>query len=124
MLAVDHNDYAPSFDEGIAPNQARERCFAVMRAKGIDVSGAAAQALAASACDFVGFVVQTLKASGAPSRDGFLAAADRTGTSFASALTYGVRMAPGRRDGVELFRSSRYDEGCSCMRYTSKPFAP
>lgn len=122
MLAVDHNDYAPEFDQGIAPNKQRERCFALMRSKGLDTSSPNTQIQATVACDFVGFVVQTLKTAGAPTRNAFLTATDRTGTSFAPSLTYGARLAPGRRDGVELFRTSRYDEACSCMRYTSKPF--
>lgn len=122
MLAVDHNDYAPAFDEGIAPNKQRERCFALMNAKGLDTSSPNTQIQASLACDFVGFVVQTLKLAGAPTRNAFLGAADRIGTTFAPSLTYGARLGPGRRDGVEMFRTSRYDEGCSCMRYTSKPF--
>lgn len=124
MLAVDHNDYAPAFDSGIPPNKARERCFAIMAAKGLDTTSANTQLQATSACDFVGFVVQTLAKAGAPTRAAFLSAADSTGARFAPALTYGSRLTPERRDGVELFRSSRYDAGCSCMQYTSKPFAP
>lgn len=124
MLAITNSNFEPSSDEGIAPNQARERCFAVMNKARVDVSSDATQVQAAQACDYVWFMEQTLRRAGTPTRSAFLQAVDGTGTAFAASFVYGTRLQPGRRDGAELFRTSRFDDGCSCMRYTSKPFAP
>ncbi len=124
MLAVDNSSYTPQNDEGIAPNATRERCFAVMRKERLDVAGPTTQLQATQACDFVWFVEQVLARSQEPTRAGFLRAVDGLGTGFGAATVYGTRLGAGRRDGAELFRTSRYDDGCSCMRYTSAPFAP
>lgn len=124
MLAITNSNFQPSSDEGIAPNPARERCHAVMKKARVDVSSDATQVQAAQACDYVWFMEQTLRRAGAPTRSAFLQAVDRTGTSFAASFVYGTRLHSGRRDGAELFRTSRFDDGCSCMRYTSQPFAP
>ena len=51
-------------------------------------------------------------------------AAESLGTSYRGPGSYGNRIAPGQHDGAALVRELRFDEGCSCNRYTSKPFEP
>jgi hypothetical protein len=124
MLAVDFSDYMPSQDEGIAPNRTRERCFDIMRKRSVAVNDQTTYATAAGACDDVWFVETLLRRAAQPTLQGALEAASGLGTSYASPLTYGTRLGPDRRDGAELARNARFDDGCGCMRYTSKPYAP
>ena len=60
----------------------------------------------------------------APTLQGALQAVAGLGTSYRSPLVYGTRLAADQRDGGQLARNARFDEGCACMRYTSKPYAP
>jgi hypothetical protein len=124
MLAVDFSDYMPTQDEGIAPNAQRERCFAIMNKRGVATSDQNTYATAAAACDQVWFIETLLRRAAQPTLQGALQAAAGLGTSYRSPQVYGTRLGPDRRDGGELARNARYDEGCACMRYTSKPYAP
>lgn len=124
MLAVDFSDYMPSQDQGIAPNPARERCFAVLRKGGVTPSDQATYATGAAACDGIWFIETLLKKAPQPTLQGALQAAAALGTSYRSPLVYGTRLGPGQRDGAHLARNARFDSGCSCMRYTTKPYAP
>lgn len=124
MLAVDFSDYMPSQDEGIPPNPARERCHQVLKKGGVTPSDQVTYATAAGACDGVWFVETLLKKASRPTLQGVLQAAGSLGTSYQSPLVYGTLLDGSRRDGGHLARNARYDEGCSCMRFTSKPYAP
>lgn len=124
MLAVDFSDYMPTQDEGIAANPSRERCFALMRKRGVAVTDQATMLSAASACDQVWFLATLLERAPEPTLRGALQAAAGLGTAHRSPLVYGTRLGPDRRDGGELARNARFDDGCACMRYTSKPYAP
>lgn len=124
MLAVDFSDYMPSQDDGIAPNPARERCHSVLKKGGVTPSDQATFATAAAACDSVWFVETLLKKASSPTLQGVLQAAAALGTSYPSPLVYGTRLTGSQRDGAHLARNARYDSGCSCMRYTTKPYAP
>jgi hypothetical protein len=125
MLAIDSIDVERANDEGIALNPVRERCFGVMQKKGLRVGQRQTQILAANACEMAWFAEAVLKrATAGTTLPSMVAAAESLGTSYRSPLSYGNRIGPGQHDGTALFRGLRYDEACSCNRYTSKPFEP
>lgn len=124
MLAVDFSDYMPSQDDGILPNVARQRCFSIMQKYGVTPSDVNTYSTAASACDQVWFVEALLNRASEPTLRGALAAAESLGTAYRSPMAYGTRLGPGRHDGADLARNSRFDDACKCMKYTSKPYEP
>jgi hypothetical protein len=124
MLALDYSDYMPQQDEGTATNRARVRCFGIMAKRGVAANDQSTQSTAAGICQEVWLIETLLRRASAPTLQGAIAAADGLGTSFPSPLAYGTRLGPGRHDGGELARNAAYDDGCSCMRFTSAPYAP
>jgi hypothetical protein len=124
MVAVDFSDYMPSQDAGMTANPARERCLGVMKKHGVNASDQATYLTAAAACDQVWFLETLLRKAAAPTLRGALDVAAGLGTSYRSPLVYGTRLGPDRRDGGELARNARYDDGCACLRYTTMPYAP
>jgi hypothetical protein len=124
MLAVDYSDYQPEQDAGITANPARTRCFALMAKSGLKTDDINTQATAAGICNDVWLVETLLKRARTPTLRGAIAAAEGLGTSFRSPVVYGTRLGPGRHDGGELARAAKFDDGCSCMRFTSAPYAP
>jgi hypothetical protein len=125
MLAVDSFDTESINDQGMAPNPQRERCFALMRKHGLKATEAVDTGLLAiSACEIAWFAEAVLKRAAGTSLPDVIASAESLGTSYRSPYVYGTRLGPGLHDGDALFRNSRFDDSCSCMRYTSKPYAP
>ncbi|MDT7547927.1 MAG: branched-chain amino acid transport system substrate-binding protein, partial [Actinomycetota bacterium] len=124
MLAVDFSDYMPQQDAGIAANPARTRCFAIMAKYGVTANDQNTEATAAGSCQDIWFIETLLRRASQPTLQGAIAAAESLGTSFQSPLAYGTRLGPGRHDGAELARTAMYDDACSCMKYTSRPYAP
>ena len=124
MLAVDYADYDPVHDEGISPNRQRERCFAIMKAKGLSVADQQKMATAAGMCEFTWFLEALLTRAATPTLSGVIRSAEGLGTSFASPTVYGTRLGPGRHDGVELVRGARFEDSCACMKYLTKPYVP
>jgi hypothetical protein len=124
MLAVDSYDTKQLADQGIALNPNRERCWALMRKHGLKVGQEQTQTLAIGACEIAWFAEAVLKRTRGAGLPDMIAAAESLGTSYGSPYVYGTRLGPGRHDGAALFRNSRFDDACSCMRYTSKPYEP
>ncbi len=125
MLAVDSFDTAGSNDQGIPPNPVRERCFATMKKKGLPVGQGQTQSLAVNACNMAYFAEAVLnKATAGTTLPGMIAAGESLGTSYRSPFSFGNRIGRGQHDGVALFRALKFDEGCTCIRYTSTPFEP
>ena len=125
MLAVDANDLKRSNDEGIKLNPERERCYAVMQKKGLKATdGRATGILAIGACGIAWFAEAVFGHARGTTLPDVIAAAESLGTSFRSPGAFGTHLGPGRHDGLAFFRNSRFDEACSCMKYTSKPYEP
>ena len=124
MLAIDSADTEPHNDEGIEPSPVRERCFEVMRAAGLPVGEWQTQLLAVAACEIAWFSEAVISRAADTTLPNMIAAGESLGTSYRSPYNYGNRIGPGRHDGVALFRSLRWDEGCSCIKYTTPPFEP
>jgi hypothetical protein len=125
MLAIDSSDTEPANDEGIAPNPVRERCYGTMTKDGLPVGQDQTRNIAILACEYAYFAEAVLKrATTGTTLPSMIAAAESLGTSYRSAANYGNRIGADQHDGAALFRGLRWDEGCSCVKYTSKPFEP
>lgn len=126
MIAINSNDFEKSNDEGIAVNPQRERCYALMKKKNLKATdGGGTGLIAVQACDLAWFAEAVFKrATRGTTLPDVIAATESIGTSYRSPFTYGNRLGPGRHDGIAYFRNARFDEACSCMKYTSKPYEP
>ena len=126
MLAVDGFDTERINDEGMELSPVRERCWALMKKRGLKATDGQPTGLAAiAACDIAWFAEAVLKrAQQGTTLPNLIAAAESVGTSYRSPYTYGNRLGPGRHDGMAYFRNARYDDGCKCMKYTSKQYEP
>jgi hypothetical protein len=122
-LAVGWSDLEKSQDAGWHVNAARERCFALMRKKGADLSSANAQLSAASACDELWFLTGAVNRNGGSLSVGrVMSWADGIGGAFASTQVYGTYFSAIQHDGVGSVRNFRFDDGCNCFKYTSTPY--
>jgi hypothetical protein len=125
MLAIDASDSDRSSDAGLGPNPQRERCWKMMEKRGLSVGGSSTQGTANMACEIAWFAEAVFtRATAGTTLPQVIAAAESIGTSYRSPFLYGTRITRASHDGIYLFRNSRYDEGCSCMKYTSKPYVP
>jgi hypothetical protein len=124
MIAIDSADTKPSKDAGIKLNPVRERCFALMKKAGLPVGDDQTRNLAMNACEIAWFPSLVINNAGTSNVSRVIAAGEALGTSYRSPFTYGDRFGPGKHDGVYLFRNSEFDQGCTCMKYTSPPYEP
>ncbi|MBK5306154.1 MAG: ABC transporter substrate-binding protein [Frankiaceae bacterium] len=124
MIAIDSFDTAATNDAGIALNPQRERCFAIMRKKGLPVAQAQTQQVAIGSCEYAWFAEAIIERAGGTLLSQMIAGGEALGTSYRSPYNYGNRIGPGQHDGVALFRNLMMDAGCSCLKYTSKPYEP
>jgi hypothetical protein len=125
MLAVDSGDSEKINDEGIPLNPVRERCQALMRKAGLPVSDTQTTNIAAGACEIAWFAEAVFKrATSGTTLSQVIAAAESIGTSYRSPWSYGNRLSSTQHDGDAKFRTSRFDDACACMKYTSAPYEP
>jgi hypothetical protein len=125
MLGIDAADTEAANDEGIAPNPVRERCYATMKKRGLPVTDDQTRNIAGLACEYAYFAEALGKrATNGTTLPSLIAAAESLGTSYRSPMSYGNRFGPRQHDGGALFRALRWEEGCQCNEYTSKPFEP
>jgi hypothetical protein len=124
MIAIDSYDTAPENDAGIARNPQRERCFTIMRKKGLPVAQWQKQAIAIGACVIAWFAEAITKRARCTILPDLIAGGEALGTSYRSPYSYGNRIARGQHDGTAMFRNLQFDEGCSCLKYTSGPYEP
>lgn len=117
MLALSWADYDPSQDVPGRPNTRRDECFKIMKAKGIEVSGAQAQVDAGGACNSFWFIQETLNKATSLTAAGVVAAAESLGGSFRSPLAYSTRLTAEQHDGIDGVRNSFFDDGCECMKF-------
>jgi hypothetical protein len=101
----------------------RRHCAAVLRANGITFSSTNAEAVALTYCDDLYFLQRVIDASSVITRDSFVAAAERLGTSFPAAAVPSMRFATGRKYGVAEGWDMRYVSSCQCVKYFGAPFA-
>ncbi len=124
MIAIDSQSTEPANDVGITPNPQRERCLNIMRKKGLPVGQEQSVAVALGACEIAWFSEAIIKNSRSTLLPDMIAGGESLGTSYRSPNTYGTKIAPGLRDGAQLFRNLQFDEGCMCLKYTSQAYEP
>jgi len=123
-LAINDVDVDPKFDVGWHTNRARQLCFTIQAKAGLPVSSSNEndEGIAAVACDIVFFLQRTLNSLSFVNADNFIRAVAGFNTSFQSALIYGTKMFPGRRDGGDMMRTEEYYASCKCLKFQGQPY--
>lgn len=120
---VSWDDVLDESDKGAAPNVRRKACLGLMAHEGISTTDLNARGAALRACDYVWFLRDTLGvAPAAISRDVFIGAVNRLGSSYRSPMLYGTSFAAGQHDGVGKLRLMKLDDTCGCFVYASAPY--
>jgi len=119
--------WEPNYDVQAAEdgpdNRAQKACLAVMRAHGAQIPTRNARHVAFSVCDGINLLRIALgRARSLSFPDLLVAQADVIG-GLEWAAQYDRTMIPGDPSQTSAFRDLRYDEGCSCTRY-SGPVRP
>ncbi|MDT7572822.1 MAG: hypothetical protein QOE05_2996 [Actinomycetota bacterium] len=114
-------DLAENPQSGPYSNAARRRCIGIMRAAGVDVSGASAESNALAYCSMVDMLRAAVAKAGDPSARGFVNGVAALGTSFESASTLRTSFSNGKHDGVASYMNWAFTSGCSCFRYSGSP---
>ena len=103
---------------GHGPNY--EKCMDLMQKGKADLSSTNARVIALRTCDgFWFFEAAASRALPDVGANAFRAAAEGLGSSFPSALAYGVSFGPTRHSGVAAVRYAAFDDSCTCFMYTS-----
>jgi hypothetical protein len=112
---------ARNLDNGPYSNDARRRCVALYKAHGITFPDTNAEAGALDICTQFWFLQLAGNAlTGGPiTRDRFMAAVNKVGSTFQGAGVLGLKFGPTKHDGVSVYRYYQYDAGCKCMEYKS-----
>jgi hypothetical protein len=87
----------------------------------VNGSNANDEIFAGAACDSVFFLQRIVNGMSLITSDGFINAAQQLGTSFHSAVVYGTKLVPGRRDGGGMMRSEEYFASCQCLKFKTAP---
>jgi hypothetical protein len=124
MERPDDSDSDPRFDVGWRVNKAREACFKIERDAGYPVASSNQndEGIAAAACDMVFSIQRALNSVSRISVSDIVNAWQGFGTSFQSALVYGTKLFPGRRDGADMVRNELYSAGCQCLKFLGRPY--
>ena len=123
MVSVEWADFSEFYDEGWKTNQARERCYAIMRDKGVPLGNVNEQGNARQACEQFWFVLASLPhLDGTLNAPAFTAAANRLEWSFQSPQAYAIHISPTQHDGTSAARNLEFDAGCDCFKWLSKPY--
>jgi hypothetical protein len=96
-----------------------------MKAAGLETSDRLTVTVQLIVCDLFLFLAAALDRAGVISPGALQEGAGGLGDSFASALTFVERYAPGRYDGADAVRDLAYDQRCSCFTYldgANRPF--
>ena len=119
-LDLDSADYAAQ------PQPPRAKtCLQVMAAAGQTASGANAQAVAYTICDFFFFLQDALnKVTGPLNQASAVAAIQSLGTGYPVISTFQDDFTAAQHDGVEQVRNAAYSSSCTCFRYTSPGYNP
>jgi ABC-type branched-subunit amino acid transport system substrate-binding protein len=114
------------YDAGWHQNATRERCEALMRKHGVDMSSVNAHVTALAACEELGFLQAVVARLGsAPlTADNFIAAVNALGGGVPSGMTYATNFSPSQHDGIAAVRNMRFVDSCTCYKYSSAPYKP
>jgi hypothetical protein len=122
---VTANNGTDATDVGVAKNQSRLTCFALMKRYGMAPGNVNAQSFKLRACDNIFFLRAVLGTKRMTvNRDRFVALAEALGSTYRSPTTYRTLLSPIRHYGVAGYRRMALDDSCDCYRYTSGIYAP
>lgn len=124
LLSVEWSDDSDFYDKGWKKNEAREKCYAYMRKKGVPMENANQQGLARFACEQFWFVLASLPHLGGEvlNAPAFTAAANQLEWTFQSPQAYAIHISATQHDGAAAARNLKYDESCECFKWVSKPY--
>jgi ABC-type branched-subunit amino acid transport system substrate-binding protein len=111
------NDVNP--EKAPPPSASAKRCQALMRSVGVTSTARGDLKTMFSLCDVFYSFQAALPSGQAPTPVGLGRGFDALGTRFSPALTFAARFGPGRHAGVDVVRDMAFDNGCSCLVYTS-----
>jgi ABC-type branched-subunit amino acid transport system substrate-binding protein len=74
-------------------------------------------------CEGFFFIKNALDRMTTLSSQGLIGAIESIGTQYKTFTTYGMRLAPGRYDGVAVVRPLKFVEDCTCIKYDGSPYA-
>jgi hypothetical protein len=125
-VSVGWGDIDKSYDAGWHLNASRERCYALMRKHGIDLSSVNAQANALTACEELWFMQAVVAKIGSAvlTVGNFMAGVNALGYGFTSPTTYVTHLSATQHDGVAAIRDMHFVNSCTCFKYTSAPYVP
>jgi hypothetical protein len=122
-LAVLWSDFDKTSDAGWKLNPARESCFALMRKHGIKMDNSSAQGVAMAACSELWFFRLTMdKVAGTLSTDSLMDAIENIGGSYTDTISYATYFDQDRHDGLAAVRNAAFVNGCTCYRYSTRPY--
>lgn len=123
-VVVEWNDADESYDEGYKLNEARERCYKLMRDAGVPLDNANRQAYARFACEQFWFfqLIESILGKASLTSDNFMVAVNEVGWGFSSPNAYGVHFSSTQHDGLAAARNMKFVESCTCYKWTSDPY--
>jgi hypothetical protein len=117
-ISVSWIDLDSSYDVGWHQNAQREKCYAIMRKHGIDMSNVNAQGVANAACGEMWFLQHVMsRIPGTLTVDSFVAAVNGLGYSYASPSSYFNYLSASRHDGNAGARIMHWVDSCNCYKY-------
>jgi hypothetical protein len=123
-IAIDQSDYDKKFDQGWHVNKFREDCFRIETQAGYppQSDNLNDEAIAGAACDAVFLMQRVINSSSLITATNFVNSVERLGTGMPSAIVYGTKLFPGRRDGGNMVRTEIYLQSCRCLQYKGAPY--
>jgi hypothetical protein len=109
--------WVPSYDVNPPPRNAEsQRCVALMERAGLKGT-----TFTWSVCDHVNVFLRGARLATAPTATAFNAGLQRLGFTELATVLQG-RYGGGRRDGAGAAAFLTFDAGCTCYKYSSKPY--
>ena len=123
-VVVEWSDADEFYDQGYKVNQARERCYELMRDAGVPLDNAQRQADARLACEQLWFLqlIESILGNAPLTPDNIMVAVNRVGWKFSSPNAYEVHLSPTQHDGIAAARNMKFVGSCTCYRWASDPY--
>ena len=114
----------PLADQGYKVNQPREKCYEIMRKRGVPLGNVNEQGLARFACDQFWFIQAAIGRMGnAPlNSDNFIGGVNKLGSSYPSANAFATNFSAQQHDGIAAARNMSFQDSCNCYQWTTQPY--